>query len=151
MARKKAQPQATIWRVSDELWSYMEALIELEDPAPRTGRRRINAREALDAIIYRMRTGCQWNQLPTEFPDDSSVHRTMQRWMKLGLFEKLWAILVERCDELDGVDWSWQSADGSMGKARFGGISWARTLRTAAKTAVSEASWSKRPAARSAW
>ena len=28
---------------------------------------------------------------------------------------------MEGCEELDGVDWEWQSADGAMGKARFGG------------------------------
>ena len=121
MPRKKSVPQPTIWRVPDELWGYVEGLIELHDPAPATGRPRIDPRAALDAIIFRMRTGCQWNELPKEFPDDSSVHRTMQRWARLGLFEKLWAILVQRCEEVGGVDWTWQAADGSMGKARFGG------------------------------
>jgi putative transposase len=132
MARKKKPvPQPTIWRIPDDLWGYVEALIDLDDPAPSMGRPRIDPRAALDAILFRMRTGCQWNQLPEEFPDDSSVHRTMQRWQRLGLFEKLWAVLVERCDELGAVDWEWQSADGSMGKARFGGILWARTRRIA--------------------
>jgi transposase len=42
-----------------------------------TTRKRIDARSALDAIIFRLRSGCQWNQLPHEFPDDSSVHRTL--------------------------------------------------------------------------
>ena len=140
MSRKwKAAPLATIWHVSDELWGYMEGLIDVEDPPPSTGRPRIDPRAALDAIIFRMRTGCQWNQLPDDFPDDSSVHRTMQRWQSLGLFEKLWAILVERCEELGAVDWNWQSADGAMGKARFGGISWARTRRTALKKATNAA------------
>jgi putative transposase len=135
MSREKTVPGLpTIWRVSDELWGYMEALIELEDPAPSMGRPRIDPRAALDAIVFRMRTGCQWNQMPAEFPDDSSVHRTMQRWERLGLFAKLWAILVERCDDVGAVAWDWQSVDGSMGKARFGGISWARTRRIASDT-----------------
>lgn len=138
--KKKAAPMATIWRVSDDLWAYMEALIDMDDPAPATGRPRIDPRAAFDAIVFRMRTGCQWNQLPKEFPDDSSVHRTMQRWQALGLFEKLWALLVERCEDIGAVDWKWQSVDGAMGKARFGGISWGRTRRTEAKTAASAAS-----------
>src|SRR5258706_11275017 len=68
-----------------------------------------------------MRSGCQWNQLPERFPDDSSVHRTFQRWVHLGLFERLWATLVAACEELGGVDWEWQAADAMMGKARLGG------------------------------
>jgi hypothetical protein len=43
--------------------------------------------------------------------------------VRLGLFERLWATLVTACEELGGVDWEWQAADGMMGKARLGGTS----------------------------
>jgi hypothetical protein len=46
------------------------------------------------------------------FPDDSSVHRTFQRWVRLGVFERIWSTLLARCEELGGVDWEWQAADG---------------------------------------
>jgi hypothetical protein len=49
------------------------------------------------------------------------VHRTFQRWVRLGLFERLWAVLLEQCADLGGVNWEWQAADGMMGKARLGG------------------------------
>jgi len=51
------------------------------------------------------------------------VHRTFQRWVALGLFDRLWALVQQLCEELDGCDWSWQAADTSMGKARSGGTS----------------------------
>ena len=54
----------------------------------------MNQRQALDGIIYRMRTGCQWNQLPQEFGDDAIIHRTMQRWEALGIFDILWAVVI---------------------------------------------------------
>src|SRR5690554_5387273 len=120
--RKTVEPLPTIWHVSDELWAKIEPILAEYDPPAWTGHPRIDQRGALDAIIFRMRTGCQWNQLPEEYPDDSSVHRTMQRWEKRGVFDRIWAVLVEACDELGGVDWQWQSADCSMGKARFGGL-----------------------------
>lgn len=116
------KPLPTIWEVPDELWEKILPILEEYDPPRRTGRKRIDPRSALNAMIYRMRTSCQWNHLPKEFPDDSSVHRTFQRWVEHGVFEKVWATLVEACDELGGVDWEWQSADASMGKARSGGI-----------------------------
>jgi putative transposase len=68
-----------------------------------------------------MRSGCQWNKLPKQFGDDSSVHRWFQRWSRNGIFEKVWAFLLQECDELGAVDWKWQAADGMLGKARFGG------------------------------
>jgi putative transposase len=137
MAKKtrKVNTLPTIWRVSEELWERINPVIEELDPPKWTGRPRIDAREAFNALIFRMRSGCQWNQLPEEFPDDSSVHRTFQRWVNLGVLDRIWAVLIEACAELDGVDWQWQAADGAMGKARFGGIASAPTPRIVRKTA----------------
>ena len=137
MARQKKQVKQlpTIWEVSDELWKIICAILDELDPPAATGRPRTGLREAFNGIIYRMRSGVQWNQLPRRFGDDSSVHRTMQRWIKKGVFERLWGVLIENCEELGGVDWRWQSADGAMGKARFGGIKSARTPRIAANRA----------------
>ena len=116
------RPLPTIWRVSDELWAKIEPILAENDPPKPTGRKRIDQRRALDGIIFRLRSGVQWNQLPKEFGDDSSVHRTFQRWIGLKVIDRIWAALVSDCEELGGVDWEWQSADGAMGKARLGGI-----------------------------
>ena len=141
MARTKRQVKAlaTIWEVDDELWQIIQEILdELDRPSP-FGRPRTSQRDALNGIIYQMRTGCQWNQLPRRFGDDSSVHRTMQRWVAKGVFERIWAVLIENCEDLGGVDWAWQSADGAMGKARFGGISSDRTQRIAGRMAPNAA------------
>lgn len=118
------KPLATIWRVPDELWERIEPILNEYDPPKSTGRPRVDQRAALDAIIFRMRSGCQWNQMPKGvFPDDSSVHRTFQRWVELSILDRIWMELIEECEELGGVNVEWQAADGAMGKARFGGIS----------------------------
>lgn len=119
--RKKAwKPLPPIWECSDELWALIEPILAEYDPA-KQGPPRIDQRGAFDAIIFRLRTGCQWNRLPWEYPDDSSVHRTFQRWVKLGIFERLWAVVQEACEDLGGCNWEWQAADGWLGKARMGG------------------------------
>jgi putative transposase len=115
----KALP--TIWRVPDDLWEILEPLLLEYDPPAPTGRQRIDQRQALNGIIYRLRTACQWNQLPKEFGDDSSIHRTFQRWVKLDLFASLWQQLCRFCEALGGVQWRWQAADAALGKARSGG------------------------------
>lgn len=120
--RTKLDELPTIWRVPDDLWQKIKPLLDKHDPPKPTGRKRIDARSALDAIIFRLRSGCQWNQLPGEFPDDSSVHRTFQRWIRLGLFDHLWAALLTDCAELGGVNWEWQAVDAAMSKARLGGM-----------------------------
>ena len=50
--------------------------------------------------------------------DDRSVYRAFARWEQKAIFDILWAILLTKCDNLQGVDWHWQSADGCLGKAR---------------------------------
>ena len=87
-----------------------------------TGRRRAAPRRILDGIIFRLRSGFQWNRLLRELGDDSAIHRTFQRWVELEVMERIWAVLVEECEELGGAEWGWQAADCAMGKARFGGI-----------------------------
>ncbi len=63
--------------------------------------------------------GGQWNHLPERFGSDSTVHRTVCRWDSKGVFDRLWALLIYHCEELQAVHWEWQAADGCMSKARF--------------------------------
>ena len=79
--------------------------------------------------------------LPRELRDDSTIHRTFRRWVELGVLERIWAMLIEECEDLGGVDWQWQSVDCAMGKARFGGIQSAATPRTGRRQVASGASW----------
>ena len=127
MPKRKREPRAlpTLWRVPDALWERIKPILEQYDPPKATGRKRIDQRAALEAIIFRLRSGVQWNQLPAAFPSDSSVHRTFQRWIERGVFDRIWAVLVAECDELGGVNWEWQAADAALGKARSGGTWWA--------------------------
>ena len=113
--------QPTIWEVPDDVWTLIEQVLNEVYPAKPKGHQRVDLRRVLHGIICRLRTGCQWNQLPKQFGDDSTVHRHFQRWCHLGVFERIWAVLVQACEELGGVDWPWQAADTAMGKARMGG------------------------------
>ena len=129
-ADREPEPLATIWTVPDDLWARIAPILAELDPPKATGRPRIDARAALDAVLYRLRTGVQWNHLPAEFPDDSSVHRTFQRWQERGVFARIWADVLAACDDRRGVDWEWQAVDWAMGKARMGGTSSAPTPPT---------------------
>lgn len=116
-----ARPLETIWELPDELWGRLEPILLKHYPPARTGRPRVDLRRVVEGVIFRMRSGCQWNRLPERFGDDATVHRWFQRFVKDGVLEELWAALLSECEELGAVDWRWQAADGCMGKARFGG------------------------------
>lgn len=136
--RKRRLP--TLWAVPDELWERIEPLLLKEHPPQGTGRKRVDQRRVLDGIIFRLRTGCQWNHIPRVYGSDRTIHRYFQHWCQTGLFERIWALLVAECDELGGVRWKWQAADAALGKARFGGALSAPTPLTAGKTARNAAS-----------
>ncbi|MCC7370454.1 MAG: transposase [Chloroflexi bacterium] len=87
--------QTPLTHVSDADWEAVQPLLEKYDPPRRLGRKRIDQRQALDAIVYRLKSGCRWNHLPKEYPDDSSVHRTYQRWQRLGVMDEILSTLSE--------------------------------------------------------
>jgi len=57
--------------LSDEQWAIIERELP---PAPVGGRARtVHLREVVNAIFYRLRTGCSWEMLPHDFPPKSTV------------------------------------------------------------------------------
>lgn len=144
MARKRkkrrvSEPLGTIGEISDDLWDRIRPILEEFWPKKRTGRKRANWRLALNGIIFRLRTSCQWDQLPKRFGPKSTVHQWFQRWNQNGVMAKIMARLIAECEELGGVYWDWQSADGALAKARLGGIKSAAIPPTAEKTAPNAA------------
>jgi transposase len=116
------------WEVSDALWAKAQPLLTQRDP--REGRRRrdfrrragggrkpIPPRQIFAAVVYVLRTGCQWKALPSNFGSASAIHAHFQRWRSDGFFLRLWQAGLAEYDEMEGIAWAWQSIDGTMGKA----------------------------------
>lgn len=61
----------------------------------RRGRRPIDRRQVLNAILYLVRTGCQWRQLPREFPKWKTVYTVFWRWRKAGVWKQIHDALRE--------------------------------------------------------
>jgi len=79
-------------------------------------------RNAMNAILFVLRTGCQWNALnATGICSSSSAHRRFLEWTEAGVFEAFWRQGLLKYDKLKGIDWSWLSMDGAMTKAPLGG------------------------------
>lgn len=75
------------WVVTDELWQELGPILQQYDPPKLTGRRRAEPRAILAGVLYRLHTRCCWNRLPRDFGDDSTVHRTFQRWQRSGAWD----------------------------------------------------------------
>ncbi len=85
--------------LTDEQWQIIRRLL------PRTsklGRPRIDRRAIIDAILYVVRTGCQWRQLPGDFPKWKTVYTVFWRWRKAGLWQHLHDALRQRVRQATG-------------------------------------------------
>jgi putative transposase len=109
------------WEVDDGLWEQVAPLVPPAPSHAKGGRPRMPDRQAFAAILYVLRTGIQWNALPRELGAYSTVHDRFQAWSGAGFFRRLWEAGVLAYDDLVGIDWEWQAADGAMTKAPFGG------------------------------
>ena len=118
------------WELSDSLWARIEPLL----PKPKSrfrgrgaARRNIGGRPAAEprlimmAILYVLRTGCQWNALPREYGSGKTTHRYFQQWVRAGVFKRMWQAGLSEYDAVKGIVWQWQAADGAMTKAPLGG------------------------------
>jgi putative transposase len=75
----------------------------------------------MEGVLYVLKTGIPWRALPRCFGPATTLHDRFQEWAAARVFDRLW----ERCllvyDEEIGIEWTWQSMDGAMTKARLGG------------------------------
>lgn len=109
--------------IPQDLWDMLCLVIPPDPPRPRGGRRRVAARRILGGIIYRLRTGCQWQAIPRTFAPGGTVHRRFQEWVEAGVFWQIHGLLVAYYDDQVGADLKWTSLDGAMVKSPKGGTS----------------------------
>jgi len=97
-AKSRAQYERQGLRYPSDLTDEEWALIE-----PHLGpRRRVDRREVLNAILYVLTTGCQWRQLPKDFPPKSTVHDYFVEWHCDGTLTRVHHALYAQVRELAG-------------------------------------------------
>ena len=109
------------WELSDALWERAAPLIPQPMGKKKAGRPREDDRQMLAAILYVLRTGIQWNAIPRELGASTTVYDRFRFWVAVGFFTQFWAAGLQEFDEVVGIAWEWQSLDGAMTKAPFGG------------------------------
>lgn len=85
--------------VTEGQWRIIHPL--LPQPSKR-GRPPIDRREVVNAILYVVRTGCQWRQLPHDFPNWKTVYTVFWRWRKAGVWKRVHDALREKVRKATG-------------------------------------------------
>ena len=123
----------------DALWAIIDPLLPRHAPSPKGGRPRLDDRKALTGILFVLKTGLPWEDLPAEMNCGCgmSCWRRLAEWQADGTWDKVHAVLLERLHDAGKLDWSKCAIDSSSVRAVFGGSIPGRTPPTAGKQAAS--------------
>jgi transposase len=111
--------------VSDALWERLQPL--LPPPAPRRfrfpGRKPLDYRKILTGILFVLKTGIAWDDLPAELGCGcgKTCHHYLRQWHQAGAWLKLHALLLAELNGADQIDWGRALIDASFAKAPEGG------------------------------
>jgi len=124
--------------LDDELWQIIEPLIPKKKRRFwHPGRKPLPNRVVLTGILFVLKTGIAWEDLPQEMGCGSGMTcwRRLRDWQKAGIWDKIHQVLLSKLRQADQIDFSRAVVDSSCVRAVFGGLKPAQIPRIAAKRA----------------
>lgn len=112
--------------LTDEQWALIAPLFEKADVIQTRGRPPRSAREVLNGVLWILRSGARWSDLPDRFPPYQTCHRRFQEWVKDGKLRKVLETLAQDLCERGKLDLSETFIDGTFIVAKKGGSKWER-------------------------
>ena len=107
--------------LTNEQWKIIEPIIKsLAPPKDPRGRKPRNPREILNGILWILRTGAPWKDLPGRYPPYQTCHRRFQQWVEQGVFQRILQELATDLYERGGIDIREAFIDGSFAPAKKG-------------------------------
>jgi len=100
--------------IPDELWEKIEPILDPFKRKRSGGSPPTSFRKIAGGIIYRLKTGCQWNMIPREYGSKSVIHEHCRRWSRSDVFEQFLKACLEDYHANEGLQLGWQSMDGSL-------------------------------------
>src|SRR6187397_2750975 len=109
--------------LTDELWAVVEPVLPKWSTIPRGGQPRLDDRKALTGILFVLKTGLPWEDLPVEMGCGCGMTcwRRLSAWHHAGVWFRLHQVLLTKLDDADKIDWSRAAIDASFARA-FGGV-----------------------------
>ena len=101
----------------NEQWERLEPLLP---PRKKRGRPRADDRRTLNGVLYVLRTGCRWEDVPREYGSPSTCWRRLKAWEEDGTWERIWRSLLTLLDDQDKIEWVRAFLDGSFVPAKKG-------------------------------
>ncbi len=119
--------------LTDAQWAILRPLLEPKRRPDGRGRPWRDARAVLNGILWILRTGAPWHDLPNRYPPYQTCHRRFQRWQRDGTLTRLLHRLAEDLRDRGKIDLSETFIDASFSSAKKGAL---LSARLAAEKAV---------------
>ena len=113
--------------LTEAQWNIIEPILP-KDPVRPDGRGRpwSDRRKVLNGVLWILRTGAPWEDLPPRYGPHQTAHRRFQNWVRSGVMETLLMTLAQHLKEAGGLDLKECFVDGTFVPAKKGGDSSAR-------------------------
>ena len=106
--------------LTGEHWAKIAPLLPSERPGSQGGRPRADNREVLEGILWILRTGARWQDLPPQYPSPVTCWRRLKRWTEQDLWLKIWRTCLFLLDAEGLLDWEEAFIDASFAPAKKG-------------------------------
>ena len=116
-------------QVTDAQWAKIAPLLPPAKRKPRGGRPRADDRACFEGILWVLRTGARWRDLPDPYPSPATCWRRLAEWEQADLWLTLWRTFLGELDERGQVDWSEAFLDGTFAPAKKGALASAAHVR----------------------
>lgn len=101
-----------------------ELIAPLLPPSKQRGRKRADDRATLNGILFVLRTGCRWGDIPREYGAPTTCWDRLRAWEADGTWERIWRTLLSTLDAQGKLEWAQAFLDGSFVPAKRGARQW---------------------------
>ena len=128
--------------ISAALWQRIQPLLPVAVSSPKGGRPRLSDEWALNGILFVLRTGIPWEELPQElgFGSGMTCWRRLRDWQAAGVWRRLHLLLLAELRGADKLDFARASIDGASVASPRGVCTPGPTRRTGASSAANATS-----------
>jgi len=108
------------WKLTQSQWQKIEPLLPKLKKSKRGGRPWADNRKVFEGILWILRTGAPWADLPKQYPSASTCWRRLRNWEQQDVWLNAWRAFLSELDQRGQLDWSEAFADGSFAPAKKG-------------------------------
>ena len=108
-------------QLSDALWERVRPLLPPRPANPKGGRPWADDRACFAGIVYALRNGIRWNDMPPCFPSGVTCWRRHRDWTAAGVWDRVWQLVLGELAAAGEVDASELAIDATFAESRKGG------------------------------